>query len=76
MRTINFEGHEIEYDETCIKRYKWQKALASGDPARMVSAIESLFAGKDEEVSEIVGGTMDAMTALISAISEELGAKN
>ena len=71
MRTIEFQGHTIEYDETCIKSWKWQKALASGNDAKGVAAIERLFMGKDEEVADLIGDDLETMGELIGAISAE-----
>lgn len=71
MRTIEFQGHAIEYDETCIKSWKWQKALASGNDAKGIAAIERLFMGKDEEVADLIGDDLDTMGKLIAAISAE-----
>lgn len=48
MRTIEFQGISVEYDERCIKSYRWQKAMNSGDPERSTKAVSRLFAGKDE----------------------------
>lgn len=88
MRTIEYKGHEFEYDERVTKSWKWQKAVASGDTARSVAAIERLFCGRDEEYADVLSGldqdsdelddAMDEMAALMQAIMEELGgtAKN
>lgn len=48
MREVEFKGMTVEYDERCLKSYKWQKAINSGDPRRSAGAIARLFAGKDE----------------------------
>lgn len=48
MRTIKFRGVDVEYDERCIKSYRWQKAMNSGDAERSTRAVSRLFAGKDE----------------------------
>lgn len=48
MRTIEFNGISVEYDERCPKSYRWQKAVNSGDPARSIGALSRLFLGKDE----------------------------
>lgn len=71
MRTIEFRGVIVEYDEKCIKSWKWQKALASGDEARGVRAIENLFLGKDEEIADALGDDIETMGELIAAITQE-----
>ena len=88
MKTIEYMGHEFEYDETVTKSWKWQKAVASGDPARSTRAIERLFCGRDEEYADVLSGidpdsdelddAMDKMAGLMAAIMAEIGgtAKN
>lgn len=51
MRTIEFRGVSVEYDERCVMSYRWQKAMNSGDPERSGKAIERLYAGKDEYIA-------------------------
>ena len=77
MRTIEFRGVTVEYDEKCIKSWKWQKALASGDDARGVAAIERLLLGKDEEIADALGDDIDVLGELIGEIvNESRAAKN
>lgn len=59
MRTIEFQGVEIEYDERCTKSWKWQKAVASGDMERSLHAIEQLLCGRDEEYADKLCGNDD-----------------
>lgn len=59
MRQIEFQGVEIEYDERCTKSWKWQKAVASGDPARSLHAVEQLLCGRDEEYADMLCGNDD-----------------
>ena len=70
MKTIEFHGVTVEYDETCIKSWKWQKAIAAGDDKKSVAAIERLFLGKDEEVAELLGDDIEVMGELIKEITE------
>ena len=72
MRTIEFRGVTVEYDETCPKKWKWQKAIASGDTGKAVNAIEQLFFGKDDDIAESLGGEFEVMTELVEAIMEEI----
>lgn len=71
MLTIEFRGKTVEYDEKCLKSWKWQKALASGDEARGIAAIERLFLGRDEEVADMFGDDIEVMGELIGAISNK-----
>ena len=86
MRTIEFQGVTVEYDERCIMSYKWQKAANSGDSARSTRAVERLFAGRDEEYADALSdsgddemdNSMDKMGQLLQAVMEDMGrvAKN
>jgi len=87
MRTVEFKGHEFTYDERCMKSYKWQKAMNSGDAERSSRAIARLFAGRDEEYADVLSenddpdeldSAMDAMAELLGAVLEDMGqsAKN
>ena len=77
MRTIEFRGVNVEYDETCVNSWKWNKALASGDDKRGTAAIERLLLGKDEEVADALGDDINVMGELIGAIvAESRVAKN
>lgn len=84
MRSIEFRGITVEYEEKCVLSYKWQKAVNSGDPARASSAIERLLMGRDEEYADLLcenadpdelDTSMDAMGELLKAIIEEMGRK-
>ena len=68
MREIEFKGITVQYDEKCLKSWKWQKALASGEDKRGVAAIERLLLGKDEEIADQLGDDIDVMGGLIAAI--------
>ena len=68
MRTIEFRGVTVEYDETCIKSWSWQKAMASGDDVRGFAAIGRLLMGKDDEVAEQLGDDFDSMGELIGEV--------
>ena len=86
MRTIEFRGIEVEYDERCTKSWKWQKAVASGDMPRIIKAVERLLCGRDEEYADLLSGnddpdspdeSADAMQELIGACIADLSkAKN
>ena len=72
MRTMEFRGVEVEYDETCVKSWKWQKAIASGYVGKSVAAIERLFCGRDEEVADKIGDDFETFTELVAAIMEDI----
>lgn len=85
MRTIEYKGMEFEYDERCPKSWKWQKAVNSGDEARIMVAVERLLCGRDEEYADMLCGNEDPedldtsgaeMGGLIQAIVEDCNAKN
>lgn len=85
MRTIEFKGIEVEYDEKCLLSWKWQKAVASGDQSRAVRAMEKLLCGRDEEYADLLYGNDDpeapdtsaeAMQELVAACLSDANAKN
>lgn len=85
MRTIEFKGVEITYDERCAKSWKWQKAVASGDMSRTLAAMERLLCGRDEEYADQLCGnedpddldtSADVMQELVMAVIEDASAKN
>ena len=77
MRTIEFNGVKVEYNEKLLNSWKWQKKLAGGNPAAGMAAVEELLMGKDDEVADAVGDDVETMGELIAAIMEANGkAKN
>lgn len=77
MRTIEFNGVKVDYDESILNSWKWQKRLSSGNPAAGVAAVEELLLGKDDEVADAIGDDVTTMAELVSAIMEANGkAKN
>lgn len=77
MRTIEFKGVKVGYDEKCVKSWKWQKAVASGDQSRAITAIEQLLCGRDEEYAEQLDDDADDMGALLQAVLQDMqGSKN
>ena len=73
MRTFDYDGHEIIYDESVLKDYRTQKVMARGDVAGFFDVLEKLFCGRDEEYADLVGGTAESMAPLIQACMEDAG---
>jgi hypothetical protein len=71
MRTIEFRGKKVEYDEKCLKSWKWQKCMASGDLSRGIDAISRLLNGRDEEYADLFDDDAEAMQALVIACLED-----
>ena len=73
MRTIEFNGVQIEYDETVLKSYSNTKRLARAkeDPANVFDVFEKLYLGKDEEIAEALGGTEEVMGQLFKAVTAD-----
>lgn len=78
IRTIEYEGHEFEYDATCMHSWKWTKAIASGDSVRGINAIDQLLCGRSDEYADVLGDSIEAIANLVAAIEKESGqaAKN
>lgn len=81
MRTIEFNGIEVTYDDSVTHSWKWNKAVASGDPRRMANAMERILCGRDEEYADLLCGnedhdeldsSMDVMGDLMQAILQDL----
>lgn len=56
MRTIEFNGIEVKYDEKCNLSWKWQRAVSSGDGARLARAIDRLLLGRSDEIAMLLSG--------------------
>ena len=84
MRSIEFRGITVEYEEKCLLSYKWQKAANGGDQAKAMRAVEELLMGRDEEYADALcdnedhdalDTSMDAMGELLKAVMEDMGRK-
>lgn len=73
LRKFDFEGHEIEYDESVLLDYRCQKVMARGDVNGFFGVLEKLYVGRDEEYADLFGGTMEQMTPLIKATIDDAG---
>lgn len=70
MKTIEFNGITVEYDETLLHSWKWQKRFAKSEGMAGMLAVEELLLGKDEEVAEAIGDDIETMGELVAAILE------
>lgn len=71
MSTIEHKGTTVEYDPSVLTKWRWQRAVASGDMTRTFAAFDELLCGKSDEVAEQLGGEMEDMQDLILAIMAE-----
>ena len=75
MKTIEFRGHEFEYDEKVPKSWKFQRALAKmPEQEQVFFAADAVLLGRADEVAEALGDDIDAMGELLTAITEQVGA--
>lgn len=73
MKTIDFNGHEIVYDETVINSWTWQRSVTGDRGATaFYNALDELF-GDCDDVAREIGGTDEAMGELLQRIIEENG---
>ena len=78
VETVKFEyeGMEFEAVKSELESYKTNKQLNLGGSGFYL-AVSRLFAGRDEEYAEKVGGTHAAFNALVNAaFAENAKAKN
>lgn len=73
LKTITHEGVKVAYDPAAFKSWRFTKQLANR--ATQFEAIDVLLCGKSDEVAEQLGDSVEAMAALITAITA-LEAKN
>lgn len=71
MRTIEFRGTKVEYDERLLHSWKWQKKLAKSEGLAGMLAVEELLLGKDEDVADAIGDDVETMGELVAAIMED-----
>ena len=75
---FEYEGPAFEADARELRSYRNSKAIAnsSNDPGGYFAALERIFAGRDEEYAERLGGGADTVANLYVAAAEAAGAKN
>lgn len=65
-----------DYDELTSYRTNKQFAMSEKNPSGMFEALARVFAGRDEEYVERLGGSVDATGTLMQAAFEAAKAKN
>lgn len=71
---IEYKGNVYAYDPTALKSYTVIKAVSNpNNPEKFFSAFERIFCGKDMEVAEMLGDSLEEMSNLIMAITKEVG---
>lgn len=78
IKTIEFEGHVFEYDDAEAKDYRNLKRVmkSATNPSGLFDAMERIFAGKDEEYAEMLGGNLEKLGQLAGKVFEESMGKN
>lgn len=66
---VEYDGMVFEADPDVFQDYRVAKwiALAAERPDCAFKAFEAIFAGKDEEYAEMLGGDVDRMGGLLNA---------
>lgn len=80
MQELKFSVDDVEliadYDELVSYKTNKQFARSETDPAGMFEAYERVFAGRDEEYVEALGGSVEAIGRIMQAAFEAAQAKN
>ena len=80
LHSLKYEGIEIKYDATALKKWSVQKKMAHAatDPAGAFDAYDAVLAGKSDEIAEKLGDDIDKMADVIQRIATIVGgdAKN
>ena len=80
MAKFEYEGIEVEYDETALTNYSVLRGIAlyQKDPTAYFETMKRIFKGHDVEYSRALGDSMEAMAALFAAAAKDAGeqAKN
>ena len=66
MVEFEYDGMQFEAVKSELESYETNKQLAMGGTA-FYMAVDRLFAGRDVEYSKKIGGSFNAMTALVNA---------
>ncbi len=80
MNELRFKVDGVElvadYDELLSYKTNKQFARSAADPAGMFDAYERVFAGRDEEYVEALGGSVSCIEKIMVAAFEAAKAKN
>lgn len=80
MAKFEYQGIEVEYDETAFTDYSVMRGIAlyRTDPTAYFEAMARIFMGRDAEYSRELGDSMEAVAALFAACAANAGeqAKN
>lgn len=78
LLSFEYNGQTFECDEKACQSYVNTKRITEmeKDPIAAFDALEEIFAGKDEEYAEMLGGAASELFALYLAAAEAVGAKN
>lgn len=78
MKTIKYQGHEIEYDERKLRSWKVQRMIAANGAAGAFDAVDAVLCGRADDVAELLGDDIDVMGELLNIIIDAEGgmAKN
>lgn len=73
MKSVKFHDHEIEYSSEAVHGWSVQRRIARGG-SDAFDAIDVILGGKADEVADMLGGSMEVMGELVTAIAEAEGA--
>lgn len=78
MKTIEFEGKKIKYDQAALGKWSVVRGLSSPQSdADFYAAVDKLFGGKTEEVAAALDDSIDSISSCVRAIfDKENEAKN
>lgn len=66
-KVITFKKHKVKYDADAIGSWRVQRLMAAGGSSAF-EAVDIILLGRSDEVADLVGGGMDDMAELITAI--------
>ena len=66
-KTIHFKEHTFSYDGDALMSWRVQRLIAQGGSGSF-DAIDAILCGKADEVADALGGGVDAMAELVTAI--------
>lgn len=78
MRSIEFEGHEFEYDEGALERYSVVEGITLGteDLGGFFKSLRAIFAGRSTEYAVVLGDSQVKMGELVAAVFQDAVARS